>query len=91
MYAIRSYYVYGATSITNFTVCGTIKYGVTILDRGGIVTDIEDARYAFDMQDAVGEIMGYLPSGEYDDAEADSLATTFNRGYFGDTDSYNFV
>ena len=28
------------------------------------------------------------PSGEYDDAEADSLAPTFNRGYFGDTDPF---
>ncbi len=53
--------MYGAMSITNFTVCGTVKFGATALDRGGIVADINSIRMALDMQDATGEILGFLP------------------------------
>jgi len=80
--------MFGSMSITNFTISGTIKYGVTILDRGGVVIDINDARYAFDMQDATGEILGYLPLDEYDELEADSISKQFNALYEGDTDPY---
>lgn len=80
--------MYGSMSVSNYTVSGTIRYGVTILDRGGIVLDLADARFALDMDDAAGEILGYLPSGEYDEVEADSITAQFNRGYFGDTDNF---
>lgn len=70
--------MYGAMSITNFTVCGTIKFGATALDRGGMVADISSIRMALDMQDATGEILGYLPDDEYDDLQAAAMASSFN-------------
>jgi len=80
--------MYGSMSITNFTVSGTIEYGVTILDRGGVIIDISDALYAFDMEDATGEILGYLPGGEYDEVLADTITKQFNAIYEGDTDPF---
>ncbi|MFZ5939186.1 MAG: ABC transporter permease [Bacteroidota bacterium] len=80
--------MYGSMSVSNYTVSGTIRYGVTILDRGGIVLDLADARFALDMDDAAGEILGYLPSGEYDEVEADSITAQFNRSYYGDADNF---
>ncbi len=73
--------MYGAMSITNFTVSGTIRFGVNVLDRGGMVADISGIRQALDMQDAAGEILGYLPDFEYDHEKAVTLSNTFNRKF----------
>ncbi|MCD4710962.1 MAG: ABC transporter permease [Bacteroidales bacterium] len=73
--------MYGAMSITNFTVCGTVKFGATALDRGGMVADISSIRMALDMQDATGEILGYLPDEEYDNLQAAAIASSFNEEY----------
>jgi len=81
--------MYGAMSITNFTVCGTIKFGATALDRGGMVADINSIRMALDMQDATGEILGFLPGGEYDDLQAGAIAAAFNEKYNDPTDEFS--
>ena len=83
--------MYGAMSITNFSVCGTIKFGATALDRGGIVADINSIRMALDMQDATGEILGYLPEGEYDDLQAGAISATFNDKYNDTSDEFSPV
>jgi putative ABC transport system permease protein len=83
--------MYGAMSITNFTVCGTIKFGVGALDRGGIVADISGLRYALDMQDATGEILGYFPGGDYPDEKAIALAENFNETYSDQQDKFSPV
>ena len=47
-----------------FEVCGTIRFGMTILDRGAIFVDIKDAQEALDMIDGSTEILGYFKIGE---------------------------
>jgi putative ABC transport system permease protein len=80
--------MYGAMSITNYTICGTIKFGVGALDRGGIITDISGIRHAMDMEDATGEILGYFPGGEYPDEKAIALAEEFNAEYSDEEDRF---
>ncbi|MEN8202989.1 MAG: FtsX-like permease family protein [Bacteroidota bacterium] len=82
--------MYGAMSITNFTVSGTVKFGSVALDRGGMIADINSIRAALDMQDATGEILGYLPDGEYDDFQAASISAAFNEKY-GSEDEFSPV
>ena len=81
--------MYGAMSITNFTVCGTIKFGATALDRGGMIADISSIRMALDMEDATGEILGFLPDGEYDDLQAGAIAAEFNEKYNDPSDEFS--
>jgi putative ABC transport system permease protein len=81
--------MYGAMSITNFTVCGTIKFGATALDRGGIVADISSIRMAMDMQDATGEILGYLPDGLYDELQSAAIVSAFNESYSDTEDEFS--
>ena len=81
--------MYGAMSITNFIVSGTIKFGAAALDRGGMVADISSIRMALDMQDATGEILGYLPDDEYDDLQAASIAASFNEKYSTTADEFS--
>ncbi len=83
--------MYGAMSITNFTVCGTIKFGATALDRGGMVADINSIRLALDMQDATGEILGFLPDGEYDDLQAGAISAAFNDKHNDVSDEFSPV
>lgn len=83
--------MFGAMSITNFSVCGTVKFGSTALDRGGIVADINSIRMALDMQDATGEILGFLPDGEYDDLQAGAIAAAFNEKYSDPSDEFSPV
>jgi putative ABC transport system permease protein len=83
--------MYGAMSITNFTVCGTIKFGATALDRGGLVADINSIRLALDMQDATGEILGYLQGEDYDDLQAAAMASSFNGKYNDPEDEFSPV
>jgi putative ABC transport system permease protein len=83
--------MYGAMSITNFTVCGTVKFGSTALDRGGMVADINSIRMALDMQDATGEILGFLPGGEYDDLQAEAISASFNEKHNDPSDEFSPV
>lgn len=83
--------MYGAMSITNFTVCGTIKFGVGALDRGGIIADISGIRNALDMEDATGEILGYFNKRDYEDEKATALSAAFNAEYSDASDQFSPV
>ena len=49
----------GSMSIYNFILSGTLSFGNQLMDRGTLITDINDARLALDMADAAGEILGF--------------------------------
>jgi putative ABC transport system permease protein len=80
--------MYGAMSITNFTVSGTIRFGAPVLDRGGVIADISGIRMALDMQDAVGEILGYFGEENYNDEMAISFSNKFNSIYNDPSDKF---
>jgi len=71
----------GSMMFQTFRVCGTINFGMSILDRGAIIVDISDAQAALDMEDATSEILGYFKEGGYNDLKADTIKTTFNANY----------
>lgn len=73
--------IYGAMSFQNFSVCGTVSFGVQAIDRGGIVADIEDARTFLDMPGGASEYFGFLQGGLYDDKQAQALKKQFNAKY----------
>lgn len=70
--------MFGGMTISNYTVSGTISYGIAALDRGSVIMDITDARRALDMEDACNEILGFIDVDYYDDAKATELMTSFN-------------
>jgi putative ABC transport system permease protein len=81
----------GSMSICNFVISGTVSFGSKFLDRGAVITDIEDARMALDMADATGEILGFRQEGFYDNEEALKIAGIFNAKYASGTDEYEPV
>ncbi len=78
--------MFGSMVIQNFTVVGTVRFGVQMMDRGFMIADVGDIQYALDMTDAAGEILGYLPDMVYDDAAAQAIVSQFNARY-ADNDS----
>lgn len=78
----------GSMIMHNFTVAGTLSFGIEILDRGTLVGDIEDIRLALDMQDAAGEIIGFLDGGYYDDEQAREIAKEYTASYEDDPDEF---
>jgi putative ABC transport system permease protein len=83
--------MYGSMAMQNFSVVGTIRFGVAAMDRGAMIADISDIQKALDMQDATGEILGYFDDYIYRDARADSIKATFNSKYTNESDEFSPV
>jgi putative ABC transport system permease protein len=78
----------GSITIHNFIVSGTLSFGNEILDRGAVISDIEDIRDALDMNDAAGEIIGFFKDGFYNDLSALKIAEKYNSFNLGKTDDF---
>ena len=76
--------MYGAMTYYNYTIVGTVSFGSNVLDKGTIMTDLEGARLALDMDDAAGEILGFFNSGFYDDELAKQYKSTFETSFSAD-------
>jgi putative ABC transport system permease protein len=80
--------MYGAMVIHNFTVSGTVQFGISAMDRGAMLADIADVQAALDMEDAAGEILGFDRDSIYRDDEASALAAAFNAAHRGEEDEF---
>jgi putative ABC transport system permease protein len=78
----------GSMAMYNYTICGTIVFGTGLMDQGSVIADIEDVRNALDMNDAAGEIVGYLPGNYYDEEKINRVVTRFNRLFPPSKDEY---
>jgi len=65
----------GSMAIHNFIVVGSFHYGIQMLDRNMILADLGDVQYALDMENATGELLGYLPNNHYDAELAQRIKT----------------
>ena len=80
--------MFGGMAVRNFTVSGTVHFGISAMDRGAVIADIADIRDALDMEDAAGEILGFYRDGFYRDKEAVALADAFNAAHAGETGDF---
>ena len=81
--------MYGEMAISNFKVVGTIIFGTAVLDKGGIVADISGIQEALNMENAAGEILGFLNSKVYLDEEAMNIAAVFNEKHNTPDDEFS--
>ena len=78
--------MYGSMSMHNFKIAGTVRFGITPMDRGMIIANLPDIQTALDMNDAAGEILGFLPNMIYEDQVVTQLSNDFNAGQNADDD-----
>jgi len=81
--------MYGGMSIQNFKVAGTIEFGVQMMDRSGMIADISGIQNAMDMEDACGELLGFLDMANYNDVAALNVENTFNEKYSDPNDEFS--
>jgi putative ABC transport system permease protein len=80
--------MYGSMAVANFTVSGTVRFGISALDRGAMVADVKDIQTALDMEDAAGEILGFFKDFVYREKEAALASLEFNTKYGNDQDEF---
>jgi putative ABC transport system permease protein len=80
--------MFGELSIYNYSVAGTIRYGIAALDKGSILMDISDARKALDMEGACNEILGFTGTDYYDDVKATEVMASFNKKHPENKDQF---
>lgn len=78
----------GSMAFSNYTLSGTVMFGAQILDKGAVIIDISDAQNTFGMENAAGEILGFLPVSIYDADRADEIKTSFNAKFVNADDIY---
>jgi putative ABC transport system permease protein len=83
--------MYGSMALYNFNVVGTIRFGVTVMDRGAMIADISDVQTALDMQDAAGEILGFFEDYVYRNTQAEATMEAFNSKYSTEEDEFSPV
>jgi len=81
--------MYGSMAMQNFKVVGTIRFGVTALDRGAMIADITDVQKALDMENAAGEILGFFDDYVYRNTRAEAVMDAFNAKYSDNDDEFS--
>ena len=81
----------GSMAIQNFTLVGTIHFGIGPMDNNAMLADISDIQYALDMEDSAAEILGYFPNLIYNDEAADKIAGEFNSRFKNAEDEFSPV
>ncbi|MBN2205869.1 MAG: FtsX-like permease family protein [Candidatus Aminicenantes bacterium] len=76
----------GGLAMANFTVAGTIRFGIRAMDKTGLIADLADVRRALDMDDAAGEVLGLFKDGIYRQERIEAAALAFNDRYAGRKD-----
>ncbi len=79
--------MFGSMSMTNFIVTGTVRFGISAMDKTAMIADLSDIQNALDMKDAAGEILGLSRDSIYRQKDADATVSAFSgrhRGESGD-------
>ncbi|GBR72720.1 lipoprotein releasing system transmembrane protein [Candidatus Termititenax aidoneus] len=81
--------MHGSMAVNNFTLAGTVRFGVAAMDRGAIIADLRDVQNALDMQDAAGMLLGFFADDVYNDQQARALQTVFHAQYQDIADEFS--
>jgi putative ABC transport system permease protein len=83
--------LFGGMSVSNFTIAGTVDFGVRAMDRGAMIADLSDVQSALDMENSAGEILGLFRDSLYRRNAADAIASAFNTRRAGGGDEFSPV
>ena len=83
--------MYGSLTTENFIIVGTIRFGISAMDRGAMIADISDIQHVLDMNDSAGEILGFDKDYIYRDNKMEKLAQNFNARYQNSSDEFSPV
>jgi putative ABC transport system permease protein len=80
--------MHGSLATANFTVVGTIRFGVSAVDRGAVLADLRDIQWALDMPDGAGEVLGFFDDRVFRPDRSRAIADAFNARHDNDRDEF---
>jgi putative ABC transport system permease protein len=83
--------MYGSMAYCNFTIAGTVRFGVGAMDRSAIIADLTDIQQALDMQQGTGEIVGFFHDDLYHEDRANVVTEDFNTRNTRSSDKFSPV
>jgi putative ABC transport system permease protein len=81
--------MYGSMTFANFTVAGTVRFGVGPMDRSAVIADLSDIQQTLDMQQGAGEILGFFRDDLYHEDRADIVTAGFNTRRANASDKFS--
>jgi putative ABC transport system permease protein len=81
--------MYGSMAYYNFTIAGTVRFGVAPMDRSAIIADLNDIQQALDMQHGAGEIVGFFHDDLYHEDRANIITEDFNTRNSKSSDKFS--
>ena len=78
----------GSMAVQNFSIAGTVRFGIAAMDRGSIITDLSDMQYILDMPDGAGMVLGFNKEKFYQPEEAEKIKNNFNNSFANSDDPY---
>lgn len=83
--------MYGEMVMYNFRICGTIHFGIDVIDKGMVYADISDVRAALNMEGFAGEILGFNHNEPYFNKKAIANSEHFNSRFLNKEDEFSPV
>lgn len=71
--------MWGDMAMHNFKIVGTLHFGISMLDRGMLIAHIDEVQLALGMENAAGEILGFLNNESYSNKSTTPIAHDFNN------------
>ncbi len=68
----------GGMAIADFTLAGTIRFGITSLDRSVLVGNLTGISQTLALENGATEILGFFQNGVYDDRRAIAISQEYN-------------
>ncbi|MBF0441232.1 MAG: hypothetical protein HQK54_04950 [Oligoflexales bacterium] len=68
-------------AVGNFSVAGTVKFGIAAMDRGTVIVNLKDAQKMLAMDDAASEIIGLFKKELFEEKRAKEIVRIFNARY----------
>jgi putative ABC transport system permease protein len=81
--------MYGSMTFVNFTIVGTVRFGVGPMDRSAIIGDLSDIQQALDMPQGAGEILGFFRDDLYHEDKANVIVSEFNARHLNAVDKFS--
>jgi putative ABC transport system permease protein len=81
--------MYGSMAFANFTIAGTVRFGIGPMDRSAIIADLSDIQQAMDMQQGAGEVLGFFRDDLYHEDRANIVTAQFNARYSKTADKFS--
>lgn len=78
----------GSMATENFVIAGTVKFGISAMDRGTIIADLSDIQTTLDMENGAGEILGFFRDDVYHEERAQSITKQFNETFTQSNDEF---